>query len=253
MVDVKKFYSDPYVLMLGMSVVNVGSGLWVLIATTLSLPVSTTHAVVGAVLGLGIAAFGVDGVKWQYEGGFLGVLASWFISPICSGALAAIFYMSVKALVLKLPTDEQRLKSGLALMPAYFFFGFGTIWGFMMMKGIPIPAIKKADPAPMSGVIVGLAVFHALHGFACVVPWLRRTIMDNENLPWYTAFYAPCVGVGAYGYTETNVDNMKGEPAVFAVSDENTVVAGGNMGQEDGAPTSAMDSIGKAIAPGFYM
>ena len=67
MVNVSLFKHDPYVLMMGMSFVNVGSGLWVLVATMCSMPVSTTHSVVGAVLGIGIAAFGWEGVIWDWE------------------------------------------------------------------------------------------------------------------------------------------------------------------------------------------
>jgi len=169
MTDVKKFEHDPYVLALGMSFVNVGSGLWVLVATVLSMPVSTTHAVVGAVMGIGIAAWGVDGVVWDYEKkGFFSVLASWFISPVASGTLAAIFYMTTKILVLKLPDDEA-VKRGLKLMPLYFFFVFGTIWGFMMMKGIP--ALKKTSYEITVPIAFGLALFHGLYGFLITVPW----------------------------------------------------------------------------------
>jgi sodium-dependent phosphate transporter len=58
MVEVKYFKADPYVLALGMSMVNVGSGLWVLTETALSMPVSTIHAVMGAVLGVGSLSLG---------------------------------------------------------------------------------------------------------------------------------------------------------------------------------------------------
>ena len=252
MTDVKRFTEDPYVLALGMSFVNVGSGLWVLVATVLSMPVSTTHAVVGATLGIGIAAWGPTGVVWDYEkGGFLSVLASWFISPIASGILAAIFYMATKILVLSLP-DEEAIKKGLMLMPLYFFFVFGTIWGFMFMKGIP--ALKSAPYEVTVPLTVGLAVFHAIYGGICTVPWLRRTIIDKENLPWYTAFYTPCVGVGSMGYYEPEWETGKGgksvEDGVVAVSAEEAVVAGGNMGQEG---ESGADALGRMIAPGFYM
>ena len=201
MVEVKYFKSDPYVLALGMSMVNVGSGLWVLAATVLSLPVSTTHAVVGAVLGVGIAAFGWQGVVWSKApiGGFAGVVASWFISPVLSGAIAAIFYMCVKILVLTYPT-EQALKRGLFLMPFYMFFALGTIWGFMFMKGIP--ALKKSPYSLTAPLTVGLGVFHGILGFIFVSPWLRRTIIDKENLPWYTIFVVPCVPVGKFGYKQ---------------------------------------------------
>jgi len=47
---------------------------------------------------------------------------------------------------------------------------------------------------------IGLAVFFAIIGVVFCVPWLRRTCVDYENLPWYTMFFTPCVGVGQYGY-----------------------------------------------------
>ena len=252
MVDVKKFDHDPYLLALGMSFVNVASGGWVLVATILGMPVSTTHSVVGATLGLGIAAFGTGGVKWSYPKGFGGVVASWFISPVASATLATIFYMATKIIVLKLATDRERLNRGLQTMPVFFFFVFGTFWGFMLIKGIP--ALKKADVGMVSIIIVCLAVFHAIYCALVTVPWLRRVIVDKENLPWYTSFFTPCVGVGSYGYMEAGPKDGEAKDMdtanVVAVPAE--TVAGGNLGQEE-AGGSAMDQIGQAIVPGFYM
>jgi len=94
MTNLAFFQNDPYVLATGMSMVNVFGGGCVLIATLLHMPVSTTHAVVGAVMGMAITAFGVEGVIWDWKkGGFVQIVAAWFISPIFSGALAAIFYL----------------------------------------------------------------------------------------------------------------------------------------------------------------
>jgi len=213
MVDFSYFKHDPYVLATGMSMVNVGSGGWVLIATLLSMPVSTTHSVVGATLGIGITAFGWNGVVWDWnKKGFTTVVAAWFISPALSGTLAAIFYMVTKTLVLSAPTDAEALRKGLMYMPAFCFFAFGTIWGFMMMKGIP--ALQKTPYSTTVPITVGLAVFHGILGFVLVVPWLRRTIVDKENLPWYTLFYIPAVGVGQYGYIEDSPkDQEKGAVA----------------------------------------
>ena len=214
MIDVKLFTHDPYVLATGMSFVNVGSGLWVLLATVLSMPVSTTHSVVGAVLGIGIAAFGVDGVVWDWDKkGFTTVVASWFISPVFAGLLAALFYMSVKVLVLQIPDEKAAVRRGIQLMPVYLFFAFGTIWGFMMLKGIP--ALKKTDWKILVGPIFGLGIVHAIYGLIFVCPWLKRTILDKENLPWYTLFYVPCVAVGSYGYyTPDSKEDMEKAPQV---------------------------------------
>ena len=211
MVEIDYFMKDPYVLATGMSMVNVGSGLWVLAATLLSMPVSTTHSVVGATLGVGITAFGWNGVIWTKGtmGGFVGVVASWFISPILSGTLAAIVFMTVKVLVLKY-SREEGLKRGIALVPAYMFLVFGTVWGFMFIKGIP--DLKKAPVTLTSGLTVAMAVFHAIVGFVVVQPWLRRRIVDREDLPWYTILYTPCVAVGQYGYRTEDEKDMEAKP-----------------------------------------
>jgi len=214
MVDVMLFKHDPYVLATGMSMVNVGSGLWVLSATLLGMPVSTTHSVVGAVLGIGISAFGWNGVKWQFKKGFLGVLASWFISPVFSGTLAAIFYMTVKYTVLLLPTKEAQLQRGLTLTPVWCFFAGGIIWGFMFIKGIP--SLKKAKYELTIPLTFGLAFVHMALGAILAVPWLRRTIVDRENLPWWTMIMTPAVAVGSYGY-RTEDEELK---AAYGFGDE---------------------------------
>jgi len=292
MVDVSLFNHDPYVLAIGMSFVNVGSGLWVLAATLLSMPVSTTHSVVGAVLGIGITAFGWNGVVWDFnKKGFLSVVASWFISPVLSGCLAALFYMTVKILILKYP-DEVALKRGIALMPVYMFLTFGIIWGFMFFKGIP--ALKKAPYSTTIPLTVGLAVFHGILGVVLVAPWLRRTIVDKENLPWYSLFYVPLVGVGSKGYysTTTEEDAEKqstakpdlstqqpqtmpsqqmghpGQPMMGYPGQPMMPYPGPMMGGYPGMTQPGMmspygmpvmgsafgaEDLGKAIAPGFFM
>eukprot|EP00961_Rhodomonas_salina_P041516 558797-Rhodomonas_salina.1 len=199
MIQVDWFEQDPYVLALGMSCVNLGSGLWVLVATIFTMPVSTTHAVVGSILGIGIAAWGTGGVKWEYDGGFLGVVASWFISPVMAAVLGAVIYLSVKFLVLAHP-DELALKRGIMLLPFYFFISFGIVTGFMLLKGAP--AAKDMKYEVSIPIVMGIGVGFALLSLIFVVPWTRRTAQDNENLPWYTMFYHWSIPKGSMGYYE---------------------------------------------------
>merc|ERR1719261_36833 len=264
MVKLDYFLHDPYVLATGMSMVNVGSGLWVLAATLLSMPVSTTHSVVGATLGVGITAFGWGGVYWTKGtmGGFVGVVASWFISPVLSGTLAAIVFMTVKVLVLKYPREEG-LKRGIALIPVYMFLVFGIVWGFMFIKGIP--ELKKAPVTLTSGLTVAMAFFHGFLGIVLVQPWLRRRIVDCEDLPWYTVFFAPCVAVGQYGYRTEDKKDMEAQPqqqmhqpqmvqmpygypgAAMPMNPYGMPVMGAAFGNDQG-----VEALGKALAPGFY-
>jgi sodium-dependent phosphate transporter len=60
----------------------VGSSTWVLFASSHGWPVSTTHAIVGAITGVGIAGFGASAVKWVE---ISKIVASWLVSPLCAG------------------------------------------------------------------------------------------------------------------------------------------------------------------------
>jgi len=203
-VNVKLFENDPYMLMLAMSCTSIGSAVWVLSATMLQMPVSTTHATIGAVMGVGIAAFGPDGVNWGFDGsfeGFGGIVASWFISPILAGILASIIYLSVKFFVLSQP-DEVSFQRGIKTLPIYGGVTFGIIGGFMIFKGIPIAKKFSGEYEKSIPTVFGVAIICGIIVACTAMPWVRRFVADNENLPWYTIPYVMCVPVGAYGYYE---------------------------------------------------
>lgn len=67
-ISTKLFAEEPSVLMLGMVCAVVGSSVYLTIATRLSMPVSTTHSIMGGVIGVGIAAVGTEGVNWEWDG-----------------------------------------------------------------------------------------------------------------------------------------------------------------------------------------
>ncbi|EKX38410.1 hypothetical protein GUITHDRAFT_40186, partial [Guillardia theta CCMP2712] len=207
MIQVSWFVNDPYILCLGMNCVNLGGGTWVLVATILSMPVSTTHSVIGAILGIGIAAFGPSGVNWGWTG-FGAVIASWFVSPALTGVLAAIIYLATKYLVLKHP-DEVAARRGIAMLPIYFFFAFGTVSGFFFIAGIP--ALHKTSYSITVPVSFAVGIFFAIFSIIFVQPWVKRWVLDGENLPWYTLFYHFTIPKGEMGYVEdTPPEDKKG-------------------------------------------
>ena len=71
-----------------------------LLATYFAMPVSTTHAVVGAVLGMTVAGAGAACVRWGYPG-LLTIVASWFISPVLAGLLSAAMHLAIQKGVFK--------------------------------------------------------------------------------------------------------------------------------------------------------
>lgn len=93
------FEVDPVmVLMLGMVSALLAAGVWLQIATAFGLPVSTTHSIIGALIGFGLVAVGNAAVDWTTVGQ---VAASWVISPVLGGTIAAAMFLLIRRLVLR--------------------------------------------------------------------------------------------------------------------------------------------------------
>ncbi|MDL2316606.1 inorganic phosphate transporter [Desulfovibrio sp. OttesenSCG-928-A18] len=89
--------SDPRVLMLGMFAALLSSGIWVLIATYTALPVSSTHSIVGSILGFGLVAGGAEVVHWWTLGG---IVLSWIISPFFGALIAYMVFIHIRKTIL---------------------------------------------------------------------------------------------------------------------------------------------------------
>jgi len=96
-IDGKLFEPHPELLLFGMLGALLAAGIWLMVATMRGWPVSTTHSIVGAVVGVGVAALGTDAVHWSKLGE---IVASWFISPVLGGILSLILMLSIHKLIL---------------------------------------------------------------------------------------------------------------------------------------------------------
>ena len=85
--------SDPKLIMIGMFSALLAAGIWVLIATLTSLPVSSTHSIVGAIMGFGLVAGGPSVVNWAKIGG---IVLSWIISPFAAAAIAYLVFSHIR-------------------------------------------------------------------------------------------------------------------------------------------------------------
>jgi solute carrier family 20 (sodium-dependent phosphate transporter) len=96
---------------------------WLAISNKVGLPTSSTHTIVGSVVGFGVATLGTSGINWGWSG--LGqILASWVIAPMIAGVAAAIIFMATKYAVLN---RKNSLIAGLRMMPIYFAFTTGIL------------------------------------------------------------------------------------------------------------------------------
>lgn len=131
------------VLVLGMLSSLIGSSIWIFVATFVSVPVSTTHSLVGGIVGFSLVARGADGINskqlgelivrctpavWlmfgshmSYFSATVNIVVSWFVSPALSGVVAIAIYYLIKFLILR---AKNPLKAGLISLPIIYGLSF---------------------------------------------------------------------------------------------------------------------------------
>ncbi|KAF9938103.1 hypothetical protein BGZ67_000542 [Mortierella alpina] len=187
LIDVDKFAGQPALLMLGMVCSLVGSSTWVLFASSRGWPVSTTHAIVGAITGIGIAGFGTSAVQWIEIGK---IVSSWLISPVCAGLVTTFVFVITKHLILKHPNS---LKRGLIAIPFYFSITIFINVFYIVFKGSPGLSLSKLPIGVILAISFGIAAAVFLWCFFFMRPYLRRKIENGEPLSWYHSLYIPFV------------------------------------------------------------
>ncbi|TPX71845.1 hypothetical protein SpCBS45565_g00849 [Spizellomyces sp. 'palustris'] len=189
-IDVKNFKGNPELLMLGFVCALAGSATWVLTASRFGWPVSTTHSIVGAICGVGIAGFGGNAVIWGWEG--MGkIIASWFISPIVAGTVASIIFLITKFGIMRSPNSLNR---GLNSIPIYFGITITICVLYVVLKGGKAININSDNVGVVLGATFGAGAVVALFCFFFVRVWLRRKLVNEEKLVWYQVFYVPFLG-----------------------------------------------------------
>ncbi|KAI9029243.1 solute carrier family 20 [Hyaloraphidium curvatum] len=200
--DLNNFKDEPEMLMLGMFCAlvrlprplfgpdlmvcrQIGSATTVITATRFGLPVSTTHSLVGGIIGMSVAIAGWNSVQWGLDG-MLKIVISWFSAPIFAGVLAAGIYLSVKYLVL---ASDNAFERGLQFLPLYFFIAVGIMIEYIIFKGMP--NLPKPENMPQWQLLacifggLGGAALLALFAHFFYVPWIRRVLMNNEDLKFW--------------------------------------------------------------------
>ncbi|CAG8598819.1 11503_t:CDS:2 [Racocetra fulgida] len=145
--------------------------------------------IVGAIIGVGIAAFGVDTIDWGW-GGVGKIIASWFISPIAAGVVASAIFLMTKYGVL---TRSNSFKKGLTAVPLFFLFTAAINILYIIFKGAPALGLDKVTPVIIAPVVVGVSLAIALFSHFFYAQWLKRKIQNKEDLKWYHIFVIPCV------------------------------------------------------------
>jgi PiT family inorganic phosphate transporter len=129
-IDPSTFVNDPQTLALGMLAALISAGLFLQVSTFFGLPVSTTHSIVGAVVGFGMIAAGFGSVEW----GKLGqIAASWVISPLFGGTLAFIIFRIIRRKIL---ATHRPPRAARRVLPVFIGIVAGTVLLSFLYKGL---------------------------------------------------------------------------------------------------------------------
>lgn len=174
------FQDNPEMLMMGMMCALIGSSTWLIIATRLGMPVSTTHSIVGAVCGMGIAAFGGNAIDWSWNG-IIQIVVSWFLSPALAGVIASIIYLITKYAVLR---QVDSVKWGIRLVPVYVFVTV-TIAVFYICFKAPGAKAASLSLGEILGIAFGCGGGIGVLSWIFLCTWLHRRVVDREDLRFY--------------------------------------------------------------------
>ncbi len=184
------------------------AALWINLATWLNAPVSTTHSIVGGVLGAGIAASGFDLVNWPMMGS---IAASWVISPLFGALIAGVLLYLIKRLILN---ADDRYAGAHTWMPVLYALMASAFVAYMATKGL-----KRLVKFDMVEIILA-ATLAGLLTYALSRPWLRPRI--NRTGPskkdFYTLFNIPLllgVALLSFAHGANDVANAVGPLAAI--------------------------------------
>ena len=172
--DSGSFVSNPELLVYGMLASLLAAATWLLIASSLGWPVSTTHSIVGAIVGFGAVGVGVDAVAW---GKVYAIIASWVISPIIAGTLAIVIFKSLQSNIID---TEKPLENAKKYLPFYVFFVGFIISLVTLLKGLKhVESLKhlgKDLPTSMM-IATGVGILAAI--LAAII--IRRIKINPED------------------------------------------------------------------------
>ena len=160
---------SPDLFILGMMSSLLAAGSWLMIASIKGWPVSTTHSIVGAVIGFGAVGVSVDAVHWGAIGP---IVASWVVTPFMSGLLAFGLFMSVQALIMNTDNPFQKAKR---YVPMYMFLTGFMVSIMTFSKGLKHVGISLTTAESIL-FSVGVGLLVALIGVAL----LSRIKVDEE-------------------------------------------------------------------------
>ncbi|MCS5591280.1 MAG: inorganic phosphate transporter [Gammaproteobacteria bacterium] len=172
--DASVFVDSPHLLVYGMLAALLSAGFWLLIASSYGWPVSTTHSIVGAIVGFGAVGMGVEAVAWDKVGT---IVASWVISPLLAGTLAVFIFKSLQKRII---STENPLENAKRYLPFYVFIVGFVIALVTLLKGLKhVESLKHLGKDFPTSMLIAVVVGVIASLIAAVI--VRRIKTDPED------------------------------------------------------------------------
>ena len=202
------------ILLYGMLASLLAAGAWLQIATYFGWPVSTTHSIVGAVVGFGLIAGGAAGVNWIKVGT---IVMSWVISPLLSGTIAFIVFFIIHRTMINVPNSVQSTKKW---SPIYIFLVFAILTLVTLFKGLKNLNLDLSLQGSLI-IAIGIGFFASMIGWILinriVVAETSESSQFVEKVFTYLQIMSACFVAFAHGAND--VANAIGPlAAVFALA-----------------------------------
>ena len=155
-IDPTPIIDRPEVLVYGMLAALLASAIWLMTASAKGWPVSTTHSIIGALVGFAVVGIGPEAVKWQ---SLVTVVMSWIVSPLVGGTISFLLVISTRKLIFDTANPLQNAKR---YAPAYLFLVRFTISLDTLFKGLEhlhleLNALQSFAAATLVGLLTALA------------------------------------------------------------------------------------------------
>ncbi len=237
---------DPELLVYGMMSSLLAAGIWLLIATTFGWPVSTTHSIVGAIVGFAAVGISVDAVNW---GKIANIASSWVVSPIMAGSISFMLYMSVRKFVFD--TADPFVAARRAV-PVYIFLVGFIISMVTMVKGLKHIGLELSFERSIylsmlvAGVVCAVGVI-ALSRIKRVVTSASHDIVNIERMFGVLMIFTACSMAFAHG--SNDVANAIGPLAAV----NSVIESGGDVLQSARMPSWILFLGGVGIVSGLAL
>lgn len=232
--------TDPKLVLIGALSALIASTLWVFVATWKALPVSTTHSIVGAMVGFGIMVGGFSSVNWP---NLVIITVTWIVAPLFSMLLSFLVFKAIYRLIL---TQEDVFESAIGLSP--YFIGV-TIFIIVLSFLFKTPVGKKMALGAASSIGVGLLIA-SVAGYAGKHLLRRYTKQRGEEGAEHTFRYLQLITACYVALSQgaNDVANAIGPLAVIYF-----IVKTGSVGGEVTVPIFLLLFGGVGIACGISM